>query len=73
MVCDHSSKTSCPVLLWVILYSLQEAGQQHWGMWGALEAGGEGVNVGVLPPGGTVGMGLVACRLVSLPSLEMAC
>lgn len=40
-------------------------------MWGALEAGREGVNVGVLPPGGTVGLGLVACRLVSLPSLEM--
>lgn len=83
MVCDHSSKTSCPVSLWVISHSLQEAGQQHWGIWGALEpgqggrraeeAGREGVDVGCYHQGGTVGLGLVACKLVSLPSLEMAC
>lgn len=66
------------------LHSLQEAGQHHWGtMWGAMESGQGGkaeeagreggCEFGVLPSWGTVGLGLASYRLVSLPSLEMAC
>lgn len=49
-VCDHSSKTSCPVSLWVILHSLQEAGQQHWEdgePWGRGREGGQRRQAGV--------------------------
>lgn len=85
-VCDHSSKTSCPVSLWVFFFFFfltQPSGSRaaslgnHVGSHGVRSGregrGGRqgGCEFGVLPSWGTVG--LASYRLVSLPSLEMAC
>ena len=61
----------------LFLHSLQEAGQHHWGTWGAMEGRQRRQAGRVWVRGATIvghsGLGLTSYRLVSLPSLEMVC